>query len=480
MDFVLGVSMTPTTVRMALVEGERADGLTVDHDVFDVAAIADSANTNAPEQVISAILGTQQSALAGGQRLVTTGVTWSDHDEAAALRAELAAHGIDDVTLVSELHAAGALAQAAGRAVGYDTTALMFVDRDTATLSVVKVEDGSIVKVLGRSLHCDDAMAVLTEMVTSLQKQDARPQGVFVVGSGVDVTSVNEHLENLVRLPVSAPEDAAMALARGAALAAAGAPRYEATTVGLAYSQDPDGAIDPAFAATQLRHVGEPVIDDDELVPEEGRRPFLLVGSTLTTLFVIGIVALVISLAVSIRPTANQRPSPGESVVVPSAAAPAPPVQQAPAAPAPAVQPVPQTIPAPVPVVQEAPAVSPPQAVVAPPQAPAPAAAPVAPAAVPPPPEVAPPGPPPDVAPVYVPPQAYQPPVYLPPPLERIPPRRWYPHQQEPPWYPHQQEPPWDQSQDPRWAPSQGPSWSPPQQRQPSMPSGPRFPFWPF
>ena len=87
MDFVLGVSMTPTTVRMALVEGERADGLTVDHDVFDVAAIADSANTNAPEQVISAILGTQQSALAGGQRLVTTGVTWSDHDEAAALRA---------------------------------------------------------------------------------------------------------------------------------------------------------------------------------------------------------------------------------------------------------------------------------------------------------------------------------------------------------------------------------------------------------
>ena len=28
--------MTPTTVRMVLVEGEKADGVTVDHDVFDV------------------------------------------------------------------------------------------------------------------------------------------------------------------------------------------------------------------------------------------------------------------------------------------------------------------------------------------------------------------------------------------------------------------------------------------------------------
>ena len=38
MDIVLGVSMTPTTVRMVLVEGEKADGSIVDHDVFDIAA----------------------------------------------------------------------------------------------------------------------------------------------------------------------------------------------------------------------------------------------------------------------------------------------------------------------------------------------------------------------------------------------------------------------------------------------------------
>src|SRR5262245_52138015 len=117
--------MTPTTVRMALVEGEKADGLTIDHDVFDVTAIDDPANSSAPDQVISAILGTQQSAQAGGHRLLATGVTWSDHDEATKLREGLALRGIDDVTLVSDLHAAGALAQAAGRAVGYDKTALL-------------------------------------------------------------------------------------------------------------------------------------------------------------------------------------------------------------------------------------------------------------------------------------------------------------------------------------------------------------------
>ncbi len=143
--------------------------------------------------------------------------------------------------LVSASHAAAALAQAAGRAVGYDTTALLFIDRDTATLSVVQTDDGSVVKVLSSSLHSADAMGVLTEMAAAVDAQDAPPQGMFVVGSGVDVSSVKEHLQHLVSLPVSAPDEPELALARGAALAAANAPALESSTVGLAYSQDPDG-----------------------------------------------------------------------------------------------------------------------------------------------------------------------------------------------------------------------------------------------
>jgi hypothetical protein len=462
-DIVLGVSMTPTTVRMVLVEGDKADGSIVDHDVFDVTAADGTAtSSNAAEQVVEAVLGTKESAAEGGHHLKAIGVTWSDHAEASTLRDTLAARGIEGVMLVSDGHAAGALAQAVGRAVGYATTALLFIDRDTATLSVVQTDDGSVVKVLSRSLHSGDAMAVLADMAAAVDAQDSPPQGMFVVGSGVDVSSVKAHLENLVSLPVSAPDEPELALARGAALASANAPAFEATTVGLAYSQDPDGTtagnayVGLAAAETQLAPVGAGLVNeyaaqtDMEPIPtDESRKPFLLVGSALTSIFVVGVVALVISLAVSIRPTVDQRPNPGANAIVPSTVAPAPapapaPVQQAqqPLAPPPPAE----TIKPPVPVaVQEAPAPkqAPRQVFVE--QAPAPQAPP------PPAPE-APPVAPPPVAPAPIPyiPPVYNPPVYnpyLPPPAYYPRPRPW-----TPPW-----SPPWQQPQQPQQPPQQDP-----------------------
>jgi hypothetical protein len=475
-DIVLGVSMTPTTVRMVLVEGEKADGSIVDHDTFDVTANDGSATSlSAAEQVVEAVLGTKESAAAGGHHLKSIGVTWSDHAEASTLRDALAARGVADVMLVSDGHAAGALAQAVGRAVGYATTALLFIDRDTATLSVVQTDDGSVVKVLSRSLHSDDAMAVLTDMAAAVAAQDSPPDGMFVVGSGVDVSSVKSHLETLVSLPVSAPDEPEIALARGAALASANAPAFEATTVGLAYSQDPDGTtagnahVALAAAETQLAPVGgDAPLDDyaaqtdmEPIAPEEGRKPFLLVGSALTSIFVVGVVALVISLAVSIRPTVDQRPNPGPNAIVPSVAAPAPapaPVQEAqqPVLPPPPAE----TIKPPVPVaVQEAPAPqqAPRQVFVE--QAPAPQAPAPAPAAPPPPPAAPPPAPLP-VAPApvpYIPAPVYNPPVYnpyLPPPVYYPRPKPW-----TPPWSPPWQQPQQPPQQDPPDDPPQHPQW---------------------
>ncbi len=449
--------MTPTTVRMVLVEGDKADGKTVDHDAFDIASVEGPQTFSAADQVISAVLGTKESAEAGGHHLKSIGVTWSDHTEASALRDALTARGIDDVMLIAEGHAAAALAQAVGRAVGYDTTALFFIDRDTATLSVVQTDDGSVVKVLSRTLHSADAMAVLGEMAAAVDEQEAPPQGIFVVGSGVDVSSVKAHLEHLVSIPVSAPDEPGLALARGAALASANAPAFEATTVGLAYSQDPDGTTAGnayrglASADTQLAPAGgaDALLDDyapqtDEEPIEEGRKPFLLVGSALTSIFVVGVVALVISLAISIRPTADQRPSPGQSAIVPSsqapAVAPAPPAQEA-QQPVPPPAPPPETIKAPVPVaVQEAPpqapAPAPRQVVVE--QAPPPEAAPA--------PEAPAPAPPPDAPPPALPPPAWVPPVVLPPPVVVLPrPQNpwnpWQPPRQNPPWNPWPQQP---------------------------------------
>lgn len=485
MDIVLGVSMTPTTVRMVLVEGEKADGATVDHDTFDITA-SEGSTTGAAAAVVDAVLGTKESAETGGHDLKAIGVTWSDHAEAAVLRDMLTARGIDDVMLVSDGHAAAALAQAVGRTVGYDTTALFFIDRDTATLSVVQTDDGSVVKVLSRTLHSDDAMAVLAEMAAAVDQQETPPQGMFVVGSGVDVSAVKEHLAHLVAIPVHAPDEPGLALARGAALAAAHAPAFEASTVGLAYSQDPDGPTAGsvyaglAAAETQLAPVGGDGAYTDAYEPRtdltpaaEERKPFLLVGSALTSIFVVGVVALVISLAVSIRPTADQRPSPAESAIAPSSVVPAAPpsVPEAlPPAPAPP-PPSAETIKAPVPVVQQQPAPqAPPRTVYV--EAPAPAAPAPAPAAPPPPPPAAP--PPPVVAPAPVP--VYVPPVVAPPPY-------YYPRPQNPwnpPWRPS---PPTWEPPTPTWTPPK-PPWTPPWQDdepeapEPDEPDYPQVPSW--
>jgi hypothetical protein len=339
--------MTPTTVRLALVEGERADGVIVDHDVFDISAVDGSATSSASDHVIDAVLGTQEGAIAAGHHLVSTGVTWTDYAEAAALREALVARGIEDVLLVSELHAAAALAQAVGRAVGYDKTALMFVERDTATLAVVETADGSVVKVLSQSLQGEDAIAVVAEMVTSLEVQESAAQGIFVVGSGVDVTAVKAHLTDLVSVPVIVPEEPQLALARGAALASANAPRYDASTAGLAYSQDSDGTTAQTMAALLGHDDASPdaadIASDPDDVPER-RKPFLLVGSSLTAIFVAGVMALAITMAINVQPTVDQ--GPGQMPVRPGAAAPPPALQIAPPA---APQQVPKTVPDPAP-----------------------------------------------------------------------------------------------------------------------------------
>ena len=426
MELVLGVSMTATTIRTALVEGEKADGVIVDHDVFDITAVDGSATSRASDEVIATILGTQESAIDAGHHLVSIGVTWMDRTEAAALREGLVARGLEDVLLVSELHAAAALAQAVGRAVGYDKTGLMFVERETATLAVVETADGSVVKVLRESLHGGDAIAAVADMVSDSNIEESQAQGLLVVGSGIDVAAVRGHVTDLVAVPVIAPEEPHLALARGAALASASAPRYDPSTIGVAYSQDSDGTTaHQIFMADLLHRDGafrvaadiDSTIDD---VPERSK-PFLLVGSSLTAVFVAGMMALTIAVAVNIRPTADQG---SEAIPVGTAATPpgvrsAPPTvaKQVPApvvAPATAAPPLARLA---IAQLKDLPAPAPPQVLVRN-AAPAPAAPPPAP----PPPVVVPPAIPP---PIILFPAPWNPPILLPPPRVQSP--QWYP-----------------------------------------------------
>src|ERR1700741_5590037 len=240
--------MAPTAVRMVLVEGENGDGATVDQDNFEVPADGDAATITAADQVVSAILGTREGAAEGGYQLASTGVTFTDPIDAAALRDALAAHKIENVMLVSAFLAAAALAQAVGNQTNYAQTALLYIEPDTATLAVVDSADGSIVDVRRQALPDDDEAAVtqLATMVSGAETLATRPDAVFVVGSGVDIPMIKSALEAATTLPLTAPEEPDTALARGAALASASAPMFASSTAALAYAQDPaTGAIDP-------------------------------------------------------------------------------------------------------------------------------------------------------------------------------------------------------------------------------------------
>src|ERR1700684_2743372 len=161
MDIVLGVSMAPTSVRMLLVEGENADGVTIEDNKFDIATDDDAATLSAADQVISAILGTREGATEAGHALTSTGVTWTDPVDAAALHEALATRKIENVMLVSAFMAAAALAQTVGNTVGDARTALLFLEPDTATLAIVDSADGSITDVHKEAVSGTDTLAAL-------------------------------------------------------------------------------------------------------------------------------------------------------------------------------------------------------------------------------------------------------------------------------------------------------------------------------
>jgi hypothetical protein len=385
LDIVLGVAMAPKTIRMVLVEGENADGVTVDEDRFRVDDANDPATLSAEDQVIAAILGTREGAGQSGHQLTSTGVTWTDPSDASALATALAARKVEKVMLVSAFLAAAALAQTVGQAIGYEYIAMLFVEPDTATLAVVDSTDGSVTDVQRRRLRSDYPVPELVAMIAGLDAPETYAQGLFIVGCDVDITPIKPALEVASYLPVSAPEEPDMALARGAALASANAPLFASSTAALAYAQDPGtGEVDPyavspgylevpvhradaqlreedlaysaapdedADAQTGFVDIAEAASQDD-FDTGERRKPLMLVGSALAVIVVSAALALEIALALGIRPAVALRPTPGQALIAPARPAPSPPAAQVVPAPHPVAVhvPPPVRLPAPAPI----------------------------------------------------------------------------------------------------------------------------------
>jgi hypothetical protein len=318
--------MTPTSVGLVLVEGRGADGATVHHDAFDIPT-SGRVTGGVSRLASAAVSRTEAIADAGGYRLHSIGLTWSsDADmEASLLLESLTRSGFDNVVAVRLPEATEALARGIGRVTGYDVTAVCVVEPEAVIVLVVDTRDGGVRTSVNNMLETDDDL--LRWLAGVFDRDDWLPEALVVVGSAHDLAAITSRLERALSLPVFTPDEADVALARGAALAAAGHSEFT----------DAQPAVVPGDA-----HAG-------------GSRSPLYIGAL--TMLVGGVLTLVVSLsiAVGLRLTPDKMSGQAEHRQVANTAG-MPPVAQveAPSVPPPAarVEPPPAEVPPPVPDAQ--------------------------------------------------------------------------------------------------------------------------------
>lgn len=211
MDLVLGLSMTSQAVRWVLVEGTTGEGATVDRGAFDQAAGVD------PDELLDVVLITEAD-----HRIHAIGVTWTNEaeDAASGVLEALTARHYDNVIAVSEVEAADVLAAGIAGIAEYDDLAVCIVEPDAAVVAMVNAE-GVDVDRIPRPQDRTDVVELPSSVIALLELDDWKPEAIFVVGSDDDLELIVSTLEGASDSPVISSADANLALARGAALAAA-------------------------------------------------------------------------------------------------------------------------------------------------------------------------------------------------------------------------------------------------------------------
>jgi hypothetical protein len=219
-DAVLGLSVTPSAVGLVLVEGQDADGATMDRNAFEVDVRGRSSAARTCEQAAAAVLRSEAIAATRGHRLHSIGVTWSDdaNTEASLLLKSLTDSGFDNVVPVRLPEATEALARGIAEVIGYGTTAVCVLEPGTVMVLIVHLRDGAVqTSVNHRIVTEKDLIRWLSTVFT---RADWQPEALVMVGSGGD-DELMPILEDALSVPVFAPAEAQLALARGAALASA-------------------------------------------------------------------------------------------------------------------------------------------------------------------------------------------------------------------------------------------------------------------
>jgi hypothetical protein len=294
--------MTPTSVGLVLVEGQDADGATMDRDAFDVY----QSSIQSSEQATAAVLRTEALAANRGLRLNSIGVTWSEDADAqaSALMQSLSDSGFDNVVAIRLPEATEALARGMAAVIGYQTTAVCVIEPDAVISLVVNTSDGAVQTAFNHSIDCDESL--ISWLSTVFTKADWQPEALVVVGSAGGFESILHKLEDALSVPVFAPAEAELALARGAALASAQTvelPRVD-------YDSDYDSDYDDYYGDHRRDFRGESDHEYDydrsrstgrHRSPESTEERFASLGHTgAVTMLVAGVVTFVVSVSIAV------------------------------------------------------------------------------------------------------------------------------------------------------------------------------------
>lgn len=283
MDAVLGVSLTPSTVGLVLLEGCEADGATVDHDSFDIRGLAPARTDDICADVVKAALRAERVAAERGLRLTAIGVTWSSGAaaEGAVLLRKFADAGFANVVPVRLPQATDALARRVAGIVGFDTTGVCVLEPDVVQAMTVG-GNNPVQTAVSRGI--ETVAGLTTWLADILGAADPRPDALVVVGSAVDLDSVLPKLEQALRVPVFTPAEPGLPLARGAALASVRRDRSNYDDDGAAPSgwRWPVKQLAPlailvggvlAFAVSLSLAIGQQLVPGSEPPPHRSTRP---------------------------------------------------------------------------------------------------------------------------------------------------------------------------------------------------------------
>ncbi|PRC42998.1 hypothetical protein C6A85_000000107605, partial [Mycobacterium sp. ITM-2017-0098] len=218
MDAVLGLSVTPTSVGLVLVGGQNVDEITLGGDGFEVRRRSTAVQTS--ERAAAAVRRGEALAADHGRRVHSIGVTWSDDADAEAtlLLKSLSDSGFDNIVPVRLSEATDALARRIAQMLDYQTTAVCVIEPEQI-IALVATDDGAVQTAVNHSVVTEDDLVGWLSSVFA--QADWEPEALVLVGSAEDLDGLLPVLEDSLDVPVFSPDEAQLALARGAALACA-------------------------------------------------------------------------------------------------------------------------------------------------------------------------------------------------------------------------------------------------------------------